>query len=161
MRQGEGGARSAEVTRHSVPSSIDQPRCRELTAALAPRSSPARAQTQPPNPGLCMPAVCVATGTGIAPFRSYWRRLFYDQVPGQPQGYQVRGRMSACLPGAAHACVCLADLSVVRKDAGMGGLTPIIGVGAAGSDGPSRTPVDCRRPPRPPPRPLRRASSGC
>lgn len=96
------GNHPAAFTRHSVPSSIDQPRCRELTAALAPRSSPARAQTQPPNPGLCMPAVCVATGTGIAPFRSYWRRLFYDQVPGQPQGYQVRGRLPACLALLTH-----------------------------------------------------------
>jgi len=26
--------------------------------------------------------ICVATGTGIAPFRSFWRRMFYDNVPG-------------------------------------------------------------------------------
>ena len=37
------------------------------------------------------PIVCVATGTGIAPFRSFWRRLFFDGVPGQPVGYQVGG----------------------------------------------------------------------
>lgn len=37
------------------------------------------------------PIVCVATGTGIAPFRSFWRRLFFDGVPGQPLGYQVGG----------------------------------------------------------------------
>lgn len=23
-------------------------------------------------------------GTGIAPFRSFWRRIFYDGIPGQP-----------------------------------------------------------------------------
>lgn len=34
--------------------------------------------------------VCVATGTGIAPFRAFWRRLFFDQVPGHPHGYQGR-----------------------------------------------------------------------
>jgi len=32
--------------------------------------------------------VVVSTGTGIAPFRSFWRRLFYDGVPGQPGGYK-------------------------------------------------------------------------
>ena len=26
--------------------------------------------------------ICVATGTGIAPFRSFWRRCFYENVPG-------------------------------------------------------------------------------
>lgn len=26
--------------------------------------------------------ICVATGTGIAPFRSFWRRMFYEDVPG-------------------------------------------------------------------------------
>lgn len=25
--------------------------------------------------------ICVATGTGIAPFRSFWRRMFYEDVP--------------------------------------------------------------------------------
>jgi ferredoxin--NADP+ reductase len=25
--------------------------------------------------------ICVATGTGIAPFRSFWRRCFYEDVP--------------------------------------------------------------------------------
>lgn len=35
--------------------------------------------------------VCVATGTGIAPFRSFWRRLFVDAVPGKAFGgkYQL------------------------------------------------------------------------
>lgn len=28
------------------------------------------------------PVICVATGTGIAPFRSFWRRCFYEKVPG-------------------------------------------------------------------------------
>eukprot|EP01025_Chloroclados_australasicus_P014992 TRINITY_DN1710_c0_g1_i4.p2 TRINITY_DN1710_c0_g1~~TRINITY_DN1710_c0_g1_i4.p2 ORF type:complete len:381 (+),score=46.23 TRINITY_DN1710_c0_g1_i4:68-1210(+) len=26
--------------------------------------------------------ICVATGTGIAPYRSFWRRCFYESVPG-------------------------------------------------------------------------------
>lgn len=26
--------------------------------------------------------ICVATGTGIAPFRSFWRRCFLEAVPG-------------------------------------------------------------------------------
>ncbi|KAI8474033.1 MAG: ferredoxin-NADP+ reductase [Monoraphidium minutum] len=34
--------------------------------------------------------VCVSTGTGIAPFRSFWRRLFYDSVPGSAAGYKGR-----------------------------------------------------------------------
>jgi ferredoxin--NADP+ reductase len=25
--------------------------------------------------------ICVATGTGIAPFRSFWRRCFFEDVP--------------------------------------------------------------------------------
>jgi sulfite reductase alpha subunit-like flavoprotein len=28
------------------------------------------------------PLICVATGTGIAPFRSFWRRCFMENVPG-------------------------------------------------------------------------------
>jgi ferredoxin--NADP+ reductase len=28
-----------------------------------------------------LPVICVATGTGIAPFRSFWRRIFYENVP--------------------------------------------------------------------------------
>ena len=31
--------------------------------------------------------ICVATGTGIAPFRSFWRRMFYDDV----KNYQFNG----------------------------------------------------------------------
>jgi ferredoxin--NADP+ reductase len=27
------------------------------------------------------PLICVATGTGIAPFRSFWRRCFMENVP--------------------------------------------------------------------------------
>jgi sulfite reductase alpha subunit-like flavoprotein len=26
--------------------------------------------------------ICVATGTGIAPYRSFWKRCFYEDVPG-------------------------------------------------------------------------------
>jgi len=33
----------------------------------------------PPNPNSVL--ICVATGTGIAPFRSFWRRLFFESVP--------------------------------------------------------------------------------
>eukprot|EP01025_Chloroclados_australasicus_P034098 TRINITY_DN3491_c1_g1_i1.p1 TRINITY_DN3491_c1_g1~~TRINITY_DN3491_c1_g1_i1.p1 ORF type:complete len:354 (-),score=51.95 TRINITY_DN3491_c1_g1_i1:449-1510(-) len=31
--------------------------------------------------------ICVATGTGIAPFRSFWRRFFFENVPG----YEFKG----------------------------------------------------------------------
>ncbi|WIA41673.1 hypothetical protein OEZ86_009022 [Tetradesmus obliquus] len=32
--------------------------------------------------------VCVSTGTGIAPFRSFWRRIFFDGIDGQaPQPF--------------------------------------------------------------------------
>lgn len=34
----------------------------------------------PPNKDAAL--ICVATGTGIAPFRSFWRRCFYEDVPG-------------------------------------------------------------------------------
>ncbi len=26
--------------------------------------------------------ICVATGTGIAPFRTFWRRMFMENIPG-------------------------------------------------------------------------------
>jgi len=29
----------------------------------------------------CGAHICVATGTGIAPFRSFWRRMFYEDIP--------------------------------------------------------------------------------
>lgn len=36
------------------------------------------------------PVVCVSTGTGIAPFRSFWRRLVYDGLPSDHNGSQYR-----------------------------------------------------------------------
>jgi ferredoxin--NADP+ reductase len=33
--------------------------------------------------------ICVATGTGIAPFRAFWRRAFYENVPS----YKFTGLM--------------------------------------------------------------------
>lgn len=55
-----------------------------------PPRRPARARPQLlPDDHMQRPIVCVATGTGIAPFRSFWRRLFFDGVPGHPAGYQV------------------------------------------------------------------------
>lgn len=27
--------------------------------------------------------ITVATGTGIAPYRAFWRRLFYEKIPGE------------------------------------------------------------------------------
>lgn len=33
----------------------------------------------PPNPDAVL--ICVATGTGIAPFRAFWRRCFFEDVP--------------------------------------------------------------------------------
>lgn len=41
-----------------------------------------------PEDHMSRPIVCVATGTGIAPFRSFWRRLFFDRVPGAEGGYK-------------------------------------------------------------------------
>jgi hypothetical protein len=46
-----------------------------------------------PDDHLDTDIVCVSTGTGIAPFRSFWRRLFYDAIPGRPGGYQGRFKL--------------------------------------------------------------------
>jgi ferredoxin--NADP+ reductase len=39
----------------------------------------------PEDPNACY--ICVATGTGIAPYRSFWRRMFYER----PANYQFTG----------------------------------------------------------------------
>eukprot|EP00667_Euglena_gracilis_P019231 EG_transcript_20581 len=43
--------------------------------------TPGRAGTTQIQP--CGAHICVATGTGIAPFRSFWRRMFYEEIPTQ------------------------------------------------------------------------------
>ncbi|GBF87830.1 ferredoxin-NADP+ reductase [Raphidocelis subcapitata] len=45
-----------------------------------------------PDDHMARDVICVSTGTGIAPFRSFWRRLFYDGVPGG-KGYGGRFRL--------------------------------------------------------------------
>jgi ferredoxin--NADP+ reductase len=37
------------------------------------------------------PVVCVATGTGIAPFRSFWQRLLFEAVPDGAGGVRAPG----------------------------------------------------------------------
>jgi ferredoxin--NADP+ reductase len=37
------------------------------------------------------PIVCIATGTGIAPFRSFWRRLVFDGVPDKEKNQHTVG----------------------------------------------------------------------
>ena len=32
-------------------------------------------------PELNAVVICVATGTGIAPFRTFWRRMFLENIP--------------------------------------------------------------------------------
>ncbi|KAF8058332.1 hypothetical protein HT031_005649 [Scenedesmus sp. PABB004] len=46
--------------------------------------------------------VCVSTGTGIAPFRSFWRRIFYDALPGQPAQPFADGAFFWLLAGFAN-----------------------------------------------------------
>ena len=38
----------------------------------------------PPQPQVY---ICVATGTGIAPYRSFWRRMFFER----PKNFQFTG----------------------------------------------------------------------
>ncbi|KAL4437055.1 hypothetical protein ABPG75_004194 [Micractinium tetrahymenae] len=57
-----------------------------------------------PNDHFRRPIVCVSTGTGIAPFRSFWRCLFYDRVPGQEAGYQLDSRLLGLPALAWHRC---------------------------------------------------------
>ena len=61
--------------------------------------------------------ICVATGTGIAPYRAFWRRMFYENVPG----YQFKGRVllyfgDGNADGLLYAQE-LADLQVRRPQA--------------------------------------------
>lgn len=46
--------------------------------------------------------VCVSTGTGIAPFRSFWRRIFYDGLQGQAAQPFADGAMFWLLAGFAN-----------------------------------------------------------
>ncbi len=38
--------------------------------------------------------ICVATGTGIAPFRTFWRRMFMENIPGYKFTGGCRGLIS-------------------------------------------------------------------
>ena len=53
------------------------------TALLAPTCHPAgptgKVLLLPPE--LNAVVICVATGTGIAPFRTFWRRMFLENIP--------------------------------------------------------------------------------
>ncbi len=52
-----------------------------LPAAALCLSGPAgKVLLLPEDPNAVL--ICVATGTGIAPFRSFWRRCFFENVPG-------------------------------------------------------------------------------
>eukprot|EP00967_Tisochrysis_lutea_P116721 scaffold188189_cov18-Tisochrysis_lutea.AAC.2 len=49
---------------------------RALQARLSPTG---KVLLMPPEENAVL--ICVATGTGIAPYRAFWRRCFYENVP--------------------------------------------------------------------------------
>lgn len=50
-----------------------------LLACLSPSGPTGKILLMPEDPNSVL--ICVATGTGIAPFRSFWRRCFFENVP--------------------------------------------------------------------------------
>ena len=51
--------------------------------------------------------ICVATGTGIAPYRSFWHRCFYEEVPN----WKFTGLFWLFM-GAANSDACLYDYEI-------------------------------------------------
>lgn len=50
-----------------------------LLVLLLPLGPTGKILLMPEDPNSVL--ICVATGTGIAPFRSFWRRCFFENVP--------------------------------------------------------------------------------